>query len=147
VDVAVKATGLSDPEVASRTFAPATGPSVHEPTVATPDESVVTVAPDTDPPPLTTVKVTVAPPIGNPFWSFTITEGDGVTTAPAAPVRDVAEFAATVVATVAFVDSPPQLMQASRRNAGASRAGPRKSFFTWSAGVSRARTKMRANRC
>jgi len=144
----VKATPLSVPEVALRTFAPVTGPSVHEPTVAMPEALVVTVAPETDPPPLTTAKVTVAPPIGDPFWSFTITEGGGVTTAPATPVTEVEEFAASVVATGGggaggAVVSPLQLMYASRRNAGASRAALTESFFTWFAEMSRARTLFR----
>jgi len=129
VDVAVKATPVIVPEVASRTFAPVTGPSVHEPTVAMPEALLVTVACDTDPPPLTTVKVTVAPPIGDPFWSFTTTDGGGATTAPATPVTEVDEFAASVVATEGSsggpVVSPLQLMEASRRNAEASRANTR----------------------
>jgi len=129
VDVAVKATPVSVPEVASRTFAPVTGPSVHEPTVAMPEALVVTVAPDTDPPPLTTAKVTLAPPIGDPFWSLTKTEGGGVTTPPATPGTEVEEFAASVVATEGSTEgpvvSPLQLMEASRRNAEASRANTR----------------------
>lgn len=115
----MKATAVSNPEVALRTFAPVTGPSVHEPTVAMPVASVVTVAPEIDPPPLTTAKVTGTPPIGDPFWSFTITEGGGVTGSPATPVTEVEEFAASVVATGGggggggaggAVDSPLQLM-------------------------------------
>jgi len=108
VDVAVKVTAVSVPDVAFRTFSPVTGPSVHKPTVAMPEASVVTVAPDTDPPPLTTVNVTVARPIGDPFWSVTVTEGGGVTTAPAAPDTEVDEFAASVVATDGSVLSPLQ---------------------------------------
>jgi hypothetical protein len=138
MDVAVKVTPASVPEVALRTFAPVTGPSVHEPTVAMPEASVVTVAPETDPPPLTTSNVTDTPLIGDAFWSFTITEGGGVTAAPATPVTDVAEFAASVVATGGgggaegpggAVDSPLQLMYASRSTAGASRAALTESLF------------------
>jgi hypothetical protein len=66
VDVAVNVTTGSVPVTALSTFSPTDGPSVH-PTVATPDASVVAVAPDTDPPPLTTVNVTGAPAIGDPF--------------------------------------------------------------------------------
>jgi hypothetical protein len=89
-----------------------------------PDASVVTVAPETVPPPLTTVNVTGAPAIGAPFWSFTITEGAGVAAPPAAPVIDVAEFAAIVVATEGsgWVVSPLQPMQATTRIATAARA-------------------------
>ena len=123
---------MSVPEVALRTFAPVTGPSVHEPTVAIPEAFVVAVSPETVPPPLTTAKVTVTPLIGDPLWSFTMTEGGGVTAAPATPVTEVAEFAASVVATgVAggVVDSPLQLMYASRRNTEASRAALPESLF------------------
>jgi hypothetical protein len=109
VDVAVKETLASVPEVALRTFAPVTGPSVHEPTVAIPEPLVVTVAPETEPPPLTTANVTGAPSIGDPFWSVTTTEGGGVTTVPATPVTDVEEFAASVVATDGSDVSPLQL--------------------------------------
>ena len=135
----MKATLASVPEVALRTFAPVVGPSVHEPTVAMPEVFVVTVSPETDPPPLTTAKVTVAPPSADPLWYFTITEGGGVTAAPATPVIEVAEFAASVVATGGgggggggaggAVDSPLQLMYASRSNAGASRPALTESLF------------------
>jgi hypothetical protein len=43
---------------AVRVFAPGVVPSVHEPTRAVPVESVLAVAPVTDPPPLATAKVT-----------------------------------------------------------------------------------------
>ena len=134
----MKVTALSVPEVALRTFAPVTGPSVHEPTVAMPKASVVTVAPETDPPPLTTAKFTDTPLIGDAFWSFTITEGGGVTAAPATPVTEDEELAASDVATGGggggggaggAVDSPLQLMYASRSNAGASRAALTESLF------------------
>src|SRR5512141_520054 len=98
-----------------------------------PELFVVTVAPETEPPPLTTAKVTAAPPIGDPFWSLTITEGGGVTTAPATPVIEVEEFAASVVATEGSAISPLQLMKASRRNAVAGRAALIDTFFTLSA--------------
>ena len=143
MDVTVKETPLSVPEVALRTFDPVTGPSVHEPTVAVPEALVVVVAPETDPPPLTTAKVTVAPSIGDPFWSLTITEGDGVTTAPATPVTEVEEFAASVVATEGVVCSPLQLMKASRINVEASRVALTENLFTWTAGMSRAQNPFR----
>jgi hypothetical protein len=96
-----------------------------------PEEFVVTVPPETDPPPLIIAKLTVAPAIGDPCWSFTMTDGGGVTAAPAMPVIDVDEFAASAVATWGSVGdlSPPQLMQAIRRNAGASQAALTEGFF------------------
>ena len=53
--------------VADTELSPTASPRVHDPTVAIPEVSVVTVAPETDPPPLTTANVTVAPPSGDPF--------------------------------------------------------------------------------
>jgi hypothetical protein len=131
VEVAVNATALRVPEVALRTLGPAVGPSVHEPTVAMPEASEIAVAPETDPPPLATANVTVTPLIGDPFWSSMTTDGGGVTTEPATPVMDAEELAASVVATggPVFV-SLLQLVKASNRNTGASRAALREAFFT-----------------
>ena len=114
-EVAVNRTLWRLPEVALRTSSPAPGPRVHDPTVATPEASVVTVPPETDPPPAATSKVTVSPAIGDPFWSFTMTDGAGVTIAPTAPVTEVEEFGTSVVATGGpDVSLPPQLMTARR---------------------------------
>jgi hypothetical protein len=133
-DVAVKETLGRLPEDAVRTLAPAAVPSVHEPTVAMPDASVTTVDPETDPPPLTTVNVTVSPPIGDPYWSFTITDGGGVTAAPAAPATEVDEFAESVVATAGCVWSPLQLTKASRSNVEANLFALTEILFNWSIG-------------
>jgi hypothetical protein len=131
VDVAVNATGVRPPKVALTTLVPVVGPSVHEPTVAIPEAPEVTVAPETDPPPPTTANDTVAPLIGDPFWSFTTTDGAGVTTAPATPVMEIEELAASVVATDGAIFSPPlQLAKTIRRNAGTSRAALIRTFFT-----------------
>ena len=59
-----------------------------------------------------------------------MTDGAGVTTAPAMPDREVGEFAASVVATRGAVVSPLQPKQASRRSAEAERATLMESFFT-----------------
>src|SRR5205085_8034434 len=59
VPVAVNV-AVSDPDVAVRVFAPATGPSVHEPIVATPLALVVVVPAVTLPPPLATANTTGA---------------------------------------------------------------------------------------
>src|SRR5579862_549279 len=61
--------------VAVRVFAPAVVPRVHPPTVATPFESVVCVAPVTDPPPLVTANVTCTPETPLPYESVTVTVG------------------------------------------------------------------------
>jgi hypothetical protein len=131
-DVAVNETALSVPEVALRTFAPVVGPSVHEPTVAMPLAFVVAVGPETDPPPLTTVNVTSSPATGEPFWSVTTTDGDGETGAPAVPVIDVEELAASDVATsgTAGVLSPLHPTSASRATEETSRALRKENFIT-----------------
>lgn len=67
VDVAVNDTPGRLPELAVKTLLPAAAPRVHEPTVAIPDASVTTEAPETDPPPLVVANVTATPPIGDPF--------------------------------------------------------------------------------
>jgi hypothetical protein len=130
VDVAVKTTAGSVPEVAVTVFGPAIVPSVQDPTVATPASLLVTVAPATDPPPAVTANVTAMPGIGEPFWSFTMTEGGGVTASPTVPVTDVEELAESVVATAGSVLSPLQLTNASRTSAPASRAAFTESLFT-----------------
>src|SRR5437016_1409110 len=61
--------------VADMVLAPAVVPSVHAPTDAIPDPFVVAVAPVTEPPPDVTANVTLTPPMGLPFTSFTITLG------------------------------------------------------------------------
>jgi hypothetical protein len=132
-DVAVKETALSVPEVALSTFAPIVGPSVQEPTLAIPEEFVVAVAPETEPPPLMTENVTVAPASGEPFWSLTTTDGGGETATPATPVSAVAELAASEVGTrttVGVVSPPLQPTNAKRMNAEASRAATTEDFFT-----------------
>ena len=101
--VALKVTAVRVPELAVSVFGPAVTPSVHDPTVATPDASVVTVAPVIVPPPPPTVNVTGAPANGSPFWSRTITEGAGVTAVPATPETVVEVFAAIVVAVAGSV--------------------------------------------
>jgi hypothetical protein len=132
-DVAVNETALRAPEVALRTFAPIVGPRVQEPTVAIPESLVVAFAPETEPPPLTTEKVTGAPDNGDPFWSLTRTDGAGPTTVPATPVSAVEELAAIAVATSGTVGvfSPPlQPRNVRRMKAAVSVAGPMENFFT-----------------
>ena len=85
VELAVNAT-LNEPAVALILFVPTTGPSVHDPTVAIPEEFVEVVAPETDPPPDATAKITDTPLAGLPFASFTITEGATETELPATAV-------------------------------------------------------------
>ncbi|MGI8617480.1 MAG: hypothetical protein ACR2L6_00115, partial [Gemmatimonadaceae bacterium] len=84
-------TGVKPLAEAVREFDPATVPRVHPPTVATPDAFVVTELPVIVPPPLVTANVTGTPGIAAPRWSFTITEGNAVTAAPATAVREVLE--------------------------------------------------------
>ena len=99
VPVAVKVTAVRLATEALSAFRPAVVPRVHEPTVAIPDASVATDALLTEPPPLSTRKLTVAPAMGAPFWSLTSTDGAGETGLPATPESDVLEFAVIVVAT------------------------------------------------
>ena len=83
--VAVKVTGEpeSEPEVAVRVLLPAVVPKVHAGEVAIPEAFVVTVPADaSDPPPLATAKVTLAPEIGLPETSATSTDGAVVTAVP-----------------------------------------------------------------
>jgi hypothetical protein len=129
VEVAVNVTAPRIPEVAVRTFAPAEGPSVQDPTVAMPDESVTTVAPVTDPPPLVTENVTDSPAIGDPRWSLMTTDGGGNTAEPATPLIDVDELAEIVVATAGPASPPPQPRMPSRRNVDASRCVPTEKPF------------------
>ena len=94
-------------------FAPAVFPSVQLPTVAMPSPFVVWDAPVTDPPPLVTAKVTVAPATAFPFASAILTDGGFATVAPTSAVCPFdAEFATVIAAagpaekfTVALLDS------------------------------------------
>src|SRR5687768_5427454 len=65
---------------------PGAEPSVQLPTVAVPVPFEVVVAPVTDPPPLATVNVTVAPDTMLPFASLTVTAAATGITAPTAEV-------------------------------------------------------------
>jgi hypothetical protein len=104
----VKVTGVKPLVEAVREFDPATVPSVQPPTVATPDAFVVAELPVIVPPPLVTANETGTPAIAAPRWSFTITEGSSLTAAPPTAVREVLEFAVTLVATGGATDvSPP----------------------------------------
>jgi hypothetical protein len=64
--LALKVTEESPLLEALSVFGPAVVPSVHDPTVAMPVESVTIDAPLTAPPPAVTENVTVTPPIGAP---------------------------------------------------------------------------------
>jgi hypothetical protein len=86
VPVAVNVTGLSDPDEAVRLFGPAAGPSFQLPTVAMPLALDVAVPPVTDPPPVATAKVTVAPEMALPFASVILTDGAVATFDPATAV-------------------------------------------------------------
>jgi hypothetical protein len=97
-EVAVNVMGARLPVEAITVFVPTVVPKVQLVTVATPDEFVTAGEPVTEPPPLAT-KVTETPAIGFPFWSFTRTDGGVVTAVPAVPLRLVAEFSVSVVAT------------------------------------------------
>jgi hypothetical protein len=105
----VNVTGVKPLAEAVREFDPATVPRVHPPTVATPDTFVVTELPVIVPPPLAMVNVTGTPAIAEPRWSFTITEANSVTAAPATAVREVLEFGAMLVAKGGATDvsAPP----------------------------------------
>src|SRR5262245_51214180 len=76
----------ASPEVAFNLFAPAVVPSVHEPTVATPFEPEVGVAPVIAPPPESTEKVTDTPPTTFPHSSTVFTLGLTETPAPTVPL-------------------------------------------------------------
>ena len=86
VDDAVNETAASAPVVAFNTFAPTTGPSVHDPTVATPAAFVTAADPVTEPPPDATEKLTVTFCVGLPLASFTRTDGGIATALPAMAV-------------------------------------------------------------
>ena len=88
VPVAVNVTGdpAREPEVAVRVFEPAADPSVHDPTVAIPDASLVALAPVTEPPPEATANTTATPDTGFPRESVTFTDGASATAEPAAAV-------------------------------------------------------------
>jgi len=85
VPVAVKVSGepVRDPLVAVSVFVPAVVPRIQLPTVATPLESVVAVAPVIVPPPDATANVTLTPLTGASVESVTITLGSMVTAVPA----------------------------------------------------------------
>src|SRR5690606_22042779 len=70
--------------VATSVFAPADGPSVHDPTVAMPDPFVTGVAAVTVPPPTVTANVIVAPDTALPNASCARTDGASTTAAPGA---------------------------------------------------------------
>ena len=76
---------LSAPALAVSVFAPATVPSVHEPTVATPLASVVAGLPVTLPSP-EAANVTLTPATGLPYWSVIVTDGAVVTAEPTVSV-------------------------------------------------------------
>src|SRR3954469_14645551 len=74
--VAVNVTGASAATVAVTVLAPAADPSVQLPTVATPFDPVVAVAPVNVPPPDVTAKVTLTPDTALPADVFTTTLGN-----------------------------------------------------------------------
>ena len=102
---------LNEPDVAVRLLGPAEGPSVHDPTVAMPEELVTTPAPVTDPAPLATANVTLTPDTGLPFVSVTLTAGAIATALPTTAVCPLdAEFA------IAIMAADPAMPVAIRRN-------------------------------
>jgi hypothetical protein len=104
-------TGAKVPLVAVRVFAPSPAPRVQLPTVAMPAELVVAAPPVIDPPPTVTANVTGTPAIGNPFRSFTMTDGRSAaaTCAPGGAMTVVKEFGAIDPAPWTGPDaSPPQ---------------------------------------
>ena len=74
---------LSAPADAVRVFGPTVAPSVHEPTVATPNALVVAFKPVALPPPLATAKTTATPATGLAPASRTVTLGAMATAVPA----------------------------------------------------------------
>jgi hypothetical protein len=111
-----------DTVAASTLLLPATGPSVHEPTVAMPLASVRTSAPDTVPPPSLTENMTEAPASGLELAPVTRTAGDGETTAPTVPAMVVALTASTRAGCSTVVGlSDPQALIAMRRTPAAHR--------------------------
>src|SRR2546430_3713207 len=85
VAVAEKVMGLpaSVPDAAVRVLGPATVPSVHDVTAATPSAPVVTgLVGLTLPPPVPGANVTPTPATGLPNWSRTITAGGTATPVP-----------------------------------------------------------------
>src|SRR5437879_5880836 len=85
VAVAVNVTGLpaSVPDAAVRVLGPATAPSVHDVTAATPSAPVVTgLVGLTLPPPVPGANVTATSATGLPCWSRTITDGGTATAVP-----------------------------------------------------------------
>ena len=97
VPVAVKVTEPPTPAaVAVSVLAPAAGPRVQRPMVATPEASVVGVVPVTEPPPEATAKVTMTPETGLPPASVTLTDGAVATAAPAVATWPSPAFARSV---------------------------------------------------
>jgi hypothetical protein len=107
--VAVKVIGdpSSPAAEAVSVFVPAVDPSVQLPTVATPDAFVVWFAPVIEPPPDATAKVTGVPATGFALPSVTLTDGAGLTTAPAAACPLLPPFSAIVVAPPGGSTFPP----------------------------------------
>lgn len=86
VPVALNVTGdpANEPDVAVSVLAPALEPSVHDPTLATPEAFVVAFAPVMLPPPVATANVTDIPETPLPLASATLTDGGSATALPAA---------------------------------------------------------------
>src|SRR3954471_20398193 len=81
VAVAVNVT-VSEPAVAVSELGPTVVPRIQLATLAMPLASVVAVAPETLPPPLATLNVTLTPATGLLFASFNSTEGATATAVP-----------------------------------------------------------------
>src|SRR5471032_461380 len=99
VPVAVNVTGLpvNVPLVAVTVLAPATAPSVHV-VLAMPLAFETTGCVPTDPPPVTTAKVTLTPPIGLPNASVTSALMGDPRAVPTAPLCPLPPLIASVVA-------------------------------------------------
>jgi hypothetical protein len=103
-------------------FGPAVIPSVHEPTVAIPEELLVALAPVIDPPPLATRKLTIAPFTGLLLPSTTFTDGGVAIAEPAIAVCaspelteiDPAEPATPVAVKVTVLSVPETEIVATR---------------------------------
>jgi hypothetical protein len=94
---------VSPEAVAVIVFAPAVVPSVHDPTVAMPEEFEVVVNDVPDPPPVATAKVTDRLATGLPAASVTRTDGAVATAEPAVAVWLLPAFTAMVAAAPAPV--------------------------------------------
>src|SRR5688500_11538354 len=106
---------VSVPTVATRVFAPAVGPSVHEPGEATPSALVCADAAPMLPPPVT-ANATVTPAIGCPRFDTTRTVGTMGTAVPTVAVCAAAPVTATSCAGGGWgsTGSPPSPPQAAR---------------------------------